>query len=146
MCVQSKCCEEILLEDYSTIPYGFVVEVNEECDSTFSSPVCDEHGKTFWIERLLSKLDKFISVPIPVVFYLYNGPFHDVFQIIKNHTDLINKNGDKTKVIFINCTGQLPDIHQILSGYGIDRTCPCLFVFDDLMFAVCEDKDKLDML
>ena len=55
----------------------------------------------------------------------------------------MNKNGDKTKVISIGCTGQLPDIHQILSRYGIDRICPCLFMFDKLMFAVCEDEDKL---
>ena len=95
----------------------------------------------FWIERLLHELDEFVSISIFVVFYLYNGSFQDVFQGIKNYNDLMNKNGDKTKLIFIDCTSQLPDIHQILSGYGIDRRCPCLFVFDDLVFSVCEDKD-----
>lgn len=79
-------------------------------------------------------------------FYLYNGHFQDIYQQIKSHNDLINKNDDKNKVIFIDCTGQLSNIHQILLGHGIDRMFPSLFVFDSLMFSICEDKDKLDKL
>ena len=33
-----------------------------------------------------------------------------------------------------------------MSEHGIDKLSLCLFVFDDLMFAVCEDKEKLDKL
>ena len=85
-------------------------------------------------------------MPIVFVFYLCNGPFQDVFPRIKDHHELLNKNGDKRKVIFIDSTGRFPDIHQILSEHGINKSCLCLFVFDDLMFAVCEDKEKLDKL
>ena len=48
-----------------------------------------QSGKTFWIERLLCNLDEL------VVFYLYDGPFQDIFQQIKSHNDMINKNTDK---------------------------------------------------
>ena len=93
-----------------------------------------QSDKMFWIEKMLRELDRLVSVPISVVFYLHNGPFQDVFQRIKNHHDLLNKNGDRRKVIFIDSTGRFPDIHQILSEHGIDKSCSCLFVFDDLMF------------
>ena len=61
-----------------------------------------QSGKTFWIEKLLRELDGLVSAPIVFVFYLYNGPFQDVFIRIKDHHDLLNKNGDKRKVTFIN--------------------------------------------
>ena len=99
-----------------------------------------QSGTTFWIEKLLCELDRLVSVPIVFVFYLYNGPFQDVFQRIKDDHDLLNKNGDKRKVIFINSTGWFPDVHQVLSVHGIDKLWSCLFVFDNLTFVVCEDK------
>ena len=68
-------------------------------------------GKTFWIEKLLRELNGLVSAPIVFVFYLYNGPFQDVFQKIRDHHDLLNKNGDKRKVIFIDSTTRFPDIH-----------------------------------
>ena len=43
-----------------------------------------QSSKTFWIERLLCELDELVSVPISVVFYLYNGLFQDVFQRTKS--------------------------------------------------------------
>ena len=63
-----------------------------------------QSGKTFWIE-MLCNLDELVSVAIWVVFYLYKGYFQDIFQRVKSRNDVINKNGDIRKVVFIDCTG-----------------------------------------
>ena len=43
------------------------------------------------------------------------------------------------KLMFINCSAEFPNIHDVLVKYGIKEGIPCLFVFDVTFLSNVED-------